>query len=111
MASAANDARVDQLFDTHSSMASARSSAAVVGSRSSSSMKRQFCRGNNVGEPGKDKALETVGVPKCKWTQVRERFMRVLLDGHDAILRSYRAQKYGDGDGIEAKPGQRVEFG
>ena len=39
-----------------------------------------------------NKALETVGVPKCKWTQVRERFMKVLLEEHDAILRSYRAQ-------------------
>jgi len=35
-----------------------------------------------------NKALETVGVPKCKWTQVRERFMKVLLEEHDAILRS-----------------------
>jgi hypothetical protein len=40
-----------------------------------------------------NKALETIGVPKCKWTQVRERFMRVLLEEHDTILRSYRAQK------------------
>jgi len=32
--------------------------------------------------------------------------MRVVLEEHDAMLRSYRAQKYGDGDGIEAKPGQ-----
>ena len=50
-------------------------------------------------------------VPKGKWTQVRERFMKVLLEEHDAILRSYRAQKYGDGDGIETKPGQSVSFG
>ena len=55
--------------------------------------------------------MEMVGVPKCKWTRGRERFMRVLLEEHDAILRSYRAQKYGDGDGIEAKPGQSVNFG
>ena len=48
---------------------------------------------------------------KCKWTQVRERFMKVLLEEHDAILRSYRAQKYGDGDGIETNPGQSVSFG
>ena len=58
-----------------------------------------------------NQALETVGVPKGKWTQVRERFMKVLLEEHDAILRSYRAQKYGDGDGIETKPGQSVSFG
>ena len=58
-----------------------------------------------------NKALETVGVPKGKWTQVRERFMKVLLEEHDDILRSYRAQKYGDGDGIETKPGQGVSFG
>jgi hypothetical protein len=35
-----------------------------------------------------NKALETVGVPKCKWTQVWERFMKVLLEEHDAILRA-----------------------
>jgi len=35
-----------------------------------------------------NKALETVGVPKCKWTQVRERFMKVLLEEHDTILRA-----------------------
>jgi len=58
-----------------------------------------------------NKALETVGVPKCKWTQVRETFMKVLLEEHDAILRSYRAQKYGDGDGRETKPGQGESFG
>jgi len=37
--------------------------------------------------------------------------MRVVLEEHDAMLRSYRAQKYGDGDGIEAKPGKSVSFG
>jgi len=57
-----------------------------------------------------NKALETVGVPKCKWTQVRERFMKVLLEEHDAILRSYRSTGI-SGDGIETKPGQSVSFG
>ena len=58
-----------------------------------------------------NKALETVDVPGQCRTQVRERFMKVLLEEHDAILRSYRAQKYGDGDGRETKPGQGESFG
>jgi hypothetical protein len=35
--------------------------------------------------------------------------MKVKLEEHDTILRSYRAQKYGDGDGIAAKPGRERE--
>jgi len=47
-----------------------------------------------------EKALETLGVPKQQWAQVRTKFMRVLLEEHDNILRSYQAQKHGSGDGM-----------
>ena len=56
-----------------------------------------------------EKALETLGVPKQKWAQVRTKFMRVLLEEHDNILRSYQAQKHGSGDGMGAIAGQRME--
>ena len=58
-----------------------------------------------------EKSLETVGVPKQKWAQVRTKFMRVLLVEHDNILRSYQAQKHGSGDGMGAMAGQRMDFG
>ena len=58
-----------------------------------------------------EKALETLGVPKQKWAQVRTKFMRVLLEEHDNILRSYQAQKHGSGDGMGAIAGQRMDFG
>jgi hypothetical protein len=48
-----------------------------------------------------NKALETIGVPKCKWTQVRERFMRVLLEEHDTILRSYSTGRRNHSTGME----------
>ena len=58
-----------------------------------------------------EKALETLGVPKQKWAQVRTKFMRVLLEEHDNILRSYQAQKHGGGDGMGAIVGQRMDLG
>ena len=57
------------------------------------------------------KALETKGVLKRKWAQVRTKFMRVLLLEHDNILRSYQAQKHGSGNGMGAIAGQRMDFG
>ena len=51
------------------------------------------------------------GVPKQKWAQVRTKFMRVLLEEHDNILRSYQAQKHGGGDGMGAIGGQRMDLG
>ena len=57
-----------------------------------------------------EKALETLGVPKQKWAQVRTKFMRVLLEEHDNILRSYQAQKHGSGDGMGAIAGRAKEW-
>ena len=42
-----------------------------------------------------NQAMKTVGVPEAKWAEVRGKLMRVLLDEHDTILRSYQAQKRG----------------
>ena len=42
--------------------------------------------------------METIGVPKQKWNETRERFMKVLLDEHETILSGYLAQKYGGGE-------------
>ena len=52
-----------------------------------------------------------MGVPKQKWAQVRTKFMRVLLEEHDNILRSYQAQKHGSGDGMGSIAGQKTDFG
>ena len=46
-----------------------------------------------------NKAIMTMGVPKQKWDGMRERFTRVLLDEHETILNSTKAQKYGGGEG------------
>ena len=46
-----------------------------------------------------NKAMETIGIPKQKWDGMQERFIKVLLDEHETILSSYRAQKYGGGEG------------
>ena len=46
-----------------------------------------------------NRAMKAVGVPEAKWTEIRGKLMRVLLDEHDNILRSYQAQKRGDGSG------------
>ena len=46
-----------------------------------------------------NKAMETTRVPKQTWDGMRERFMRVLLDKPETILKSYQAQKYGGGKG------------
>jgi len=54
-------------------------------------------------------ALYLEACPVGLLLRVRARFMKVLLEEHDSILRSYRAQKYGDGDGIAAKPGRERE--
>ena len=37
--------------------------------------------------------METIGVPKHKLDEMREKFMRVLSDEHETILNSYQAQK------------------
>ena len=42
-----------------------------------------------------NQAMKTVGVPEVKWVGIRGKLMRVLLDEHDNILRSYQAQKRG----------------
>ena len=39
--------------------------------------------------------MRTVGVPEAKWAEVRSKLMRLLLDEHDTILRSYQTQKRG----------------
>ena len=39
------------------------------------------------------------------------KFMKVLLDEHDIILRSYQVQEHGDRDGLETMLGQRTDFG
>ena len=44
-----------------------------------------------------NRAMKVVGVPEAKWTEIRGKFMRVILDEHDNILRSYQAQKQGGG--------------
>ena len=44
-----------------------------------------------------NQAMRTVGVPEAKWAEVRSKLMRLLLDEHDTILRSYQAQKRGGG--------------
>ena len=44
-----------------------------------------------------NRAMKAVGVPEAKWAEVRGKLMRVLLDEHDTILRSYQAQKRGGG--------------
>ena len=36
-----------------------------------------------------NQAMKTVGVPEVKWVEVRGKLIRVLLDDHDTILRSY----------------------
>ena len=41
-----------------------------------------------------NKAMETIRVPKQKWDVTREKFMRVQLDEHETILKSYQASKY-----------------
>ena len=43
--------------------------------------------------------MKVVGVPEAKWTEIRGKLMRVFLDEHDNILRSYQAQKRGGGSG------------
>ena len=42
-----------------------------------------------------NQAMRTVGVPEAKWAEVRSKLMRLLLDEHDTILRSYQTQKRG----------------
>ena len=44
-----------------------------------------------------NQAMKVVGVPEVKWAEIRGKLMRVLLDEHDNILRSYQAQKRGGG--------------
>ena len=44
-----------------------------------------------------NRAMKAVGVPEAKWAEVRGKLMRVLLDEHDTILRSYQVQKRGGG--------------
>ena len=39
-----------------------------------------------------NQAMKVVGVPEAKWTEIRGKLMRVLLDEHDNILRSCQAQ-------------------
>ena len=46
-----------------------------------------------------NRAMKVVGVPEAKWTEMLGKLMRVLLDEHDNILRSYQAQKRGGGSG------------
>ena len=46
-----------------------------------------------------NRAMKVVGVPEAKWTEMLGKLMRVLLDEHDNILRSYQAQKQGGGSG------------
>ena len=50
--------------------------------------------------------METIGVPKQKWDRTLEKFMTVLLDEHEAILNSYQAQKYGEGEGSTGEVAQ-----
>ena len=44
-----------------------------------------------------NRAMKVTGVPEAKWAETRGKLMRVLLDEHDNILRSYQAQKRGGG--------------
>ena len=72
----------------------------------------QLRRRIDVSERGTIReALETLGVPKQKWAQVRTKFMRVLLEEHDNILKSYQAQKHGSGNGMGDIAGQSMDFG
>jgi len=45
-----------------------------------------------------NRAMKATGVPEAKWAEIRGKLMRVLLDEHDNILRSYQAQKRGGGN-------------
>ena len=53
-----------------------------------------------------NKAMETIGIPKQRWDGMRERFIKVLLVEHETILSSYRAQKYGGGEGLTGEVAQ-----
>ena len=40
-----------------------------------------------------------------------EKFIRVLPDEYETILRSYQVQIHGDRNGLKATLGQRIDFG
>ena len=72
----------------------------------------QFRRRIDVSERGTIReSIGDTGVSQSKkWAQVRTKFMRVLLEEHDNILRSYQAQKHGSGNGLGVIAGQRMDL-
>ena len=53
--------------------------------------------------------MKLLEVPEGKWGAIRKKMTRRLLEEQDKVLRSYFAQKYGQGAGREGDKGRTMK--